>query len=94
MIGRAFAILQFGKFKLAGLLAWLIWSLVHIAYLIGFGNRIIVMFEWAWAYVTYQRGARLITGNTEEPVPAPGKMDAKPRSQIQTERSTARQDTG
>jgi NADH dehydrogenase len=93
-IGRAFAILQFGKFKLAGLLAWLIWSLVHIAYLIGFGNRIIVMFEWAWAYLTYQRGARLITGNTDEPVSAPGKMDEKPRSQIQTRRSGAREEAG
>jgi len=40
--------------------------LVHIAYLVGFRNRAIVMFDWAWAYVTYQRGGRLITGNIEE----------------------------
>ena len=52
-----------GKFKLSGLFAWLIWSMVHIAYLVGFRNRVIVMFEWAWAYLTYQRGARLITGD-------------------------------
>lgn len=65
-VGRAFAILQRGKLKLSGLFAWLIWSLVHIAYLVGFRNRAIVMFDWAWAYVTYQRGGRLITGNIEE----------------------------
>ena len=65
-IGRAFAILQRGKLKLSGRFAWLIWSLVHIAYLIGFRNRVIVMFEWSWAYMTYQRGARLITGDIEE----------------------------
>jgi NADH dehydrogenase len=64
-VGRAFAILQLGKVKLSGLFAWLIWSLVHVAYLIGFRNRMIVMFEWAWAYITYQRGARLITGDIE-----------------------------
>ena len=65
-VGRAFAILQKGKFKLSGLFAWFIWSLVHIAYLIGFRNRAIVMFEWAWAYLAYSRGARLITGDIEE----------------------------
>ena len=86
-VGRAFAILQLGKFKLSGLLAWIIWSLVHVAYLIGFRNRAIVMFEWAWAYITYQRGARLITGDAEEHVSAAGSTDAKPRSQIQAGRS-------
>ena len=48
-------------------LAWLVWCFVHIFYLIGFRNRFIVMFEWAWAYVSYQRGARLITGDIEHP---------------------------
>jgi NADH:quinone reductase (non-electrogenic) len=65
-VGRAYAILQIGKLKLSGLLAWLIWSVVHIAYLVGFRNRAIVMFEWAWAYATYQRGARLITADIDE----------------------------
>lgn len=40
--------------------------MVHIAYLVGFRNRVIVMIDWAWAYLTYQRGARLITGDVEE----------------------------
>jgi NADH dehydrogenase len=41
-------------------LGWLIWAGVHILYLIGFRNRLLVMFQWAWAYLTFQRGARLI----------------------------------
>jgi NADH:ubiquinone reductase (H+-translocating) len=86
-VGRAFAILQWGKLRLSGFIGWLIWSLVHIAYLIGFGNRVIVMFEWAWAYIAYQRGARLITGDPSEHVSAPNGVDAKPRSEIQAGRS-------
>ncbi len=65
-VGRAFAIAQFGALKVSGLLGWMLWSVVHIAYLIGFRSRAVVMFEWAWAYVTFQRGARLITGDIEE----------------------------
>lgn len=59
-IGRAFAVAQIGSFSLSGGLAWLIWVFVHIMYLIGFRNRLLVLTEWAWAYVTYQRGVRLI----------------------------------
>jgi NADH:ubiquinone reductase (H+-translocating) len=44
--------------------AWVLWALVHILYLIGFRNRVLVMIQWAWAYLTYQRGIRLITGST------------------------------
>ena len=47
---------------LSGFVAWLAWLGLHIAFLIGFRNRFVVLFEWAWAYVTWQRGARLITG--------------------------------
>jgi len=61
-IGRSRAVAQTGKLRLSGLLAWLAWLLVHIWYLIGFRNRFIVLFNWAWNYVTYKRGARLITG--------------------------------
>jgi NADH dehydrogenase len=80
-VGRAFAILQLGRVKLSGLFAWLIWSLVHVAYLIGFRNRVIVMFEWAWAYITYQRGARLITGDIEE-LTAPPHERREPDAEI------------
>jgi NADH dehydrogenase len=60
-IGRAAAVATIGDLHLSGPLAWLAWLLVHIAFLIGFRNRFVVLFQWAWAYVTWQRGARLIT---------------------------------
>jgi NADH:ubiquinone reductase (H+-translocating) len=81
-VGRAFAILQMGKLKLSGLFAWLVWSLVHIAYLVGFRNRVIVMIDWAWAYIAYQRGARLITGDIEELISETAKPDEKPAKRI------------
>lgn len=61
-IGRAAAVADFGRFTLSGFLAWAAWLLIHIFFLIGFRNRFAVIFQWAWSYVTYQRGARLITG--------------------------------
>lgn len=60
-VGRASAIVDFGRLKLGGWIAWVLWLTIHIIYLIGFRNRAVVLVEWAWAYVTYQRGARLIT---------------------------------
>jgi NADH dehydrogenase len=60
-IGRSRAVAQFRHFALTGLLAWWAWLLIHILYLIGFRNRAVVLLEWAWAYLTFQRGARLIT---------------------------------
>ena len=61
-IGRASAVAEFPSFTMKGLPAWIAWLFVHILNLIGFRNRLIVMVQWAWAYVTYQRGIRLITG--------------------------------
>jgi hypothetical protein len=61
-IGRSKAVAQSGPMRLTGFIAWLAWLFVHIWYLIGFRNRLMVMLEWFWAYVTYKRGARLITG--------------------------------
>jgi NADH:quinone reductase (non-electrogenic) len=60
-IGRSAAVAQIGKLHLSGAIAWLTWLFVHIMYLIGFRNRVLVMVNWAWAYFAYQRGARLIT---------------------------------
>ncbi|RME27649.1 MAG: hypothetical protein D6800_04770, partial [Candidatus Zixiibacteriota bacterium] len=65
-IGRGAAIADFRRFKLSGFGAWLLWALVHILKLIGFRNRFVVMFEWAWAYVTYKRSARLIITTCKE----------------------------
>jgi len=61
-IGRAAAVAVMGRLRLSGLPAWLAWLFVHIMFLIGFRNRFLVLFQWAWAYVSWQRGARLITG--------------------------------
>jgi NADH dehydrogenase FAD-containing subunit len=61
-IGRHAAVADFGWLRLSGYLAWLIWGIAHIYFLIGFRNRLAVMLDWLWAYVTYQRGVRLITG--------------------------------
>ena len=66
-IGRAAAVAQFGKFHISGFIAWLSWLFVHILFLIGFRNRLIVMIQWAWSYLTYERGARLITGDPRLP---------------------------
>jgi NADH dehydrogenase len=61
-IGRKRAVAQIGTFKVSGLVAWLLWSLAHIYFLIGFRNRLAVAMNWCWNYVTFQRGTRLITG--------------------------------
>jgi NADH dehydrogenase len=61
-IGRMAAVAQFGKLQLSGLPAWIVWLLVHIYFLIGFRNRLAVMLDWAWAYWTHQRQARIVSG--------------------------------
>jgi len=59
-VGRSSAVAQLRQLGLAGFPAWVLWVFVHIAYLIGFRNRVAVMLEWAWLYLTRQRGARVI----------------------------------
>jgi NADH dehydrogenase len=66
VIGRGHAVADIGRLHFGGFLAWLAWALIHIAYLIGFRNRVLVMLQWAWSYLTFGRGARLITGETGE----------------------------
>ena len=66
-IGRSAAIAQFGKIHISGFIAWLAWLFVHILFLIGFQNRLLVFIQWAWSYFTYERCARLITGSTSLP---------------------------
>ncbi len=66
-VGRSRAIAQFGRLKVSGLPAWLLWTVAHIYYLIGFRNRFVVALNWAWSYVTFQRGSRLITGLDTRP---------------------------
>jgi NADH dehydrogenase len=64
-IGRGRAVADFGRLRLSGRIAWLLWGAVHIMFLIGFRNRIVVLLDWLWSYLTFKRGARLITGRTD-----------------------------
>ena len=61
-IGRAAAVADLGKLHFSGAFAWFVWLVVHIMSLVGFRNRVLVFFEWLWSYITFDRGARLITG--------------------------------
>jgi len=86
-IGRAAAVAQFGKIHISGFIAWLSWLFVHILFLIGFRNRLLVFIQWAWSYVTYERGARLITGSTY----LPGWTAPEAGSKVTVERSAAQE---
>jgi len=66
-IGRSAAVAEIGKAHFSGAIAWVLWLVVHILYLIGFRNRLLVMVDWTWAYYTRGRGIRLITGSTDLP---------------------------
>lgn len=68
-VGRASGIAQSGPLRLSGFIGWCAWLFIHILYLIGFRNRLVVLIQWAWAWFTYGRSARLITGTS--PVPGP-----------------------
>jgi NADH dehydrogenase len=70
-IGRKAAVADFGRLRFSGLLAWLAWIGVHVFFLIGFRNRFVVLLDWAWAYLSYQRSARLILFEPGGPAAAP-----------------------
>jgi NADH dehydrogenase len=67
-IGRGAAVAHIGSIRASGHLAWLLWLFVHIFFLIGFRNRLLVMIQWAWSYITFDRGARLITEGLTRPL--------------------------
>jgi NADH dehydrogenase len=68
IIGRNAGVADLGRLHLVGFPAWLLWLFVHILYLIGFDNKLLVLFQWAWNYVTRKRGAQLITGDDPFPL--------------------------
>lgn len=68
VIGRGDAVANLPGLRFGGFIAWFIWIFLHIAYLIGFRNRVLVLIQWAWSYATYRRGARLITGVSSQAV--------------------------
>ena len=65
-IGRMAAIVHLGRLQLSGVLAWWFWLAAHVFFLIGFRNRLVVLLNWAWAYWSYQRGARIILGRDKD----------------------------
>ena len=67
-IGRAAAVAELGWIRFGGVIAWLAWLFIHLLYLIGFGNRLLVLMQWAYSYFTRNRAARLIVGY-DEPAP-------------------------
>src|SRR5262249_52893488 len=75
-IGRGAAVAKIGRLKATGLIAWLLWLFVHILFLIGFRNRVVVLIQWAWLYATFDRGARLITEPLKEPLVGMDSQDA------------------
>ncbi len=77
-IGRNKAIVEAGRFKLTGFPAWLAWLFVHVISLIGFRNKLYVLSEWFWAYLTRERSARLITGDADELEDALKFLEAEP----------------
>ena len=84
-IGRKRAVVQIGRIKLNGFLAWLLWSVAHIYFLIGFRNRVVVAMNWAWNYITFQRGTRLITGmsgSRMEDMPMPATDEFAPAVRV------------
>src|SRR5512132_1329569 len=67
VIGRNAAVFDFGKWRLEGWFAWVLWAIIHVYLLIGFENRMLVSVQWVWRYLMYERGARLIA--TSAPMP-------------------------
>jgi len=84
-IGRAAAVADFGKVRFGGFLAWLSWLVIHIFFLIGYQNRIVVVLKWAMQYFTYNRGARLITGEVAD-MPRVGNRGADRATGAETKR--------
>ncbi len=79
-IGRNRAICQIGKLKLSGFVAWIAWCLVHVLLLIGFKNKALVLFEWAWSYITGSGSVRLITGEESHTPPDANETKSNPKA--------------
>lgn len=83
-VGRASGIAQAGRLKLSGMLGWMAWLFIHVLFLIGFRNRVLVLLQWAWAWFTYGRSARLITGTTPVPLPSGHRHEVAPVAERQS----------
>ena len=83
IVGRHSAVFDFGRRQLKGTLAWLLWAIVHVYLLVGFEKRVLVTTQWLWRYMTYERGARLITMDAPPlPVPAKDAQQSRPANPV------------
>jgi NADH dehydrogenase len=78
IIGKAKAVAAIGRFRVGGFPAWLLWGGVHIAFLIGFRNRLVVLLSWFWSWLSNARDARLITGEAHLEIQVPGPSEFVP----------------
>jgi NADH dehydrogenase len=78
-IGRGRAVAEIGRLHLTGLIAWLLWGLVHVMFLVGFRNRLTVMISWVWSYLIFSRDARLIIGDSRLNITLPRDDPVRPR---------------
>jgi len=85
---RQMAVARVGGVEFGGRFAWLVWLVVHIAWLIGFRNRLVVLIDWAWAYLTFQRNARVVDDLAMPPSTLEGERAAPVRDAAPRERST------
>jgi NADH dehydrogenase len=88
-VGRGFSIIQMGPLRMSGFIAWFLWLTVHIFYLITFENRLLVMLQWAWAYLAVQRRVRLITVTNAPAVPVSPKKPSEAARTVPTGESAA-----
>ena len=86
-IGRSKAIAQLKSLHFRGFIAWCMWLFLHVFFLIGFRNRLAVMFDWFWAYLTRERSARLITGDADDMDDALRFMQGNPAAKETTEKA-------
>ncbi|GER89446.1 NADH dehydrogenase [Dictyobacter vulcani] len=86
-VGRAYAIASIGRIRISGFSAWILWLAVHIVYLIGYDNRIMVLLQWAWSYIFLKRRVRIIAPSTRDnpvPDPAHNNMPAAEKTEVST----------
>lgn len=83
-IGRSKAVAKIGKFKFSGFFAWLTWLFVHLIFLVGFRNKVAVLFNWIYQYITFKPGARIITGMDHSFVV--GNKEARPQLRVTEDR--------
>jgi NADH dehydrogenase len=93
-IGRSAAVADFGKLRFSGFLAWVLWLIVHLLNLVSFRNRLLVLVQWGWSYVTFDRAARLITGPGDTAVESPPGPSFEPNGSQSSEASVTASDPG